>query len=113
MSTEANSGVKVQIQDQDSIKLDRFDGTNYTRWVDKMVFLLTTLNLFYALDFDLQPIPNPKEDDSPEAKLAVDKAKRDADELKCGGYILNSLTNRLYDLHRNLKTPKRFGLLSK
>ena len=85
MAIEANSGVKVHIQDQEVIKLDGFDGTNYTRWVDNMVFLLTNMNIFHVLSPDLQPIPNPKEDETPEikAKLAEEKTKRDADELKC------------------------------
>ena len=108
MATEANSEVKVHIQDQEVNKLDRFDGTNYTKWVDKIVFLLATTNIFYVLSLDLQPIPNPKEDETLEAKAksVEEKTKRDVDELKCRGYILNSVTNRLYDLYRNMKTLK-------
>lgn len=37
----------------------------------------------------------------------MDKGKREVDELKCLGHILNSLTNRLYKLYRNLMTPKK------
>ena len=108
MATEANSGVKVHIQDQEVIKLDAVDGTNYTRWVDKMVFLLTNMNIFYVLSPDLQPIPNPKEDETLEskAKSPGEKTRRDANELKCRGYSLNSLTNRLYDVYRNMKSLK-------
>ena len=28
------------IMNQELVKLDRFDGTNFTRWKDKMMFLL-------------------------------------------------------------------------
>jgi len=35
---------------QDFVKLDKFDGTNFTRWQDKMKFLLTALKIFYVLD---------------------------------------------------------------
>ena len=59
MATEANSEVKVHIQDQEVNKLDRFDGTNYARWVDKMAFFLATTNIFYVLRLALHPIPIP------------------------------------------------------
>lgn len=76
--------MKVQIQDQEVIKLDRFDKTNYARWIKIMLFLLTTVKVFCVLNSDLQPILNPNDDDSPKvkAKLITDKAKRDAKELK-------------------------------
>lgn len=73
-----------------------------------MSWLLTSLSLFYLLDPKLQPIPEPKPDDTDavKAKLATDKAKRETDEMLCRGHILNSLTTRLYDVYRNYKTPK-------
>ena len=43
----------IKVMNQDLVKLDRFDGTNYTRWQDKMTFLLTALKVHYVLDPDL------------------------------------------------------------
>ena len=53
-----------QIMKQDFIKLDHFDGTNFTCWMDKMVFLLTVLKIYYVLDLNLPPLLDPKPDDS-------------------------------------------------
>jgi hypothetical protein len=36
---------KVKFAKDVKIQLDRFDGTNYTRWMDKMVFLFTSLKI--------------------------------------------------------------------
>ena len=49
---------------QDLVKLDRFDGTNFTRWQDKLKFLLTALKIFYILDPELAPIPEPQDNDN-------------------------------------------------
>ena len=108
METELNSKVQVQLHGKESIKLDRFDGTNYTRWQDRMTWLLLSMNLHYLLDPALQPIADPKPTDSEEIKkkIAADKAKRETDEMLCRGYILNALTDRLYDVYRNYKMPK-------
>ena len=105
MEAELNP-VKFQIQESD--KLDRFDGTNYTRWADRMSWLLTALNLFYLLDPALSAVPEPTEKDNEEAvrRLGAEKAKRETDEMLCRGHILNSLSSRLYDVFRNFKTPK-------
>ncbi|XP_022715126.1 uncharacterized protein LOC111274619 [Durio zibethinus] len=69
-----------------------------------MVFLLTALKMFYVLDPNLKPIPKPTPEDSDTIKAT--RSKREEDELVCRGYILNSLSDRLYDLYRNMKTPK-------
>ena len=43
----------VKMLNHELVKLDRFDGTNFSRWKDKMKFLLTALKLFcLGLEFD-------------------------------------------------------------
>ena len=64
MEADLNPNVKVQFQDKETIKLDRFDGMNNTRWQDSMSWFLTALNLFYLLGPKLQPIPEPDPNDS-------------------------------------------------
>ena len=42
-----------KMMNQDFVKLDKFDGSNFIRWQDKMKFLLTALKIFYVLDPNL------------------------------------------------------------
>ncbi|KAL6335999.1 hypothetical protein AAG906_003626 [Vitis piasezkii] len=72
---------------QDLVRLNRFDGSNFTRWQDKVRFLLTRLNIFYILD--------------PTLASGGGKEEEEEDELICRGHILNALSDRLYDLYTN------------
>ncbi|WKA00091.1 hypothetical protein VitviT2T_018481 [Vitis vinifera] len=92
-------GETIKIMNQDLVRLDRFDGSNFTRWQDKVRFLLTALKIFYILDPTLAPLPEPKENDTPQVVAA--RKKREEDELICRGHILNALSDRLYDLYTN------------
>ena len=68
----------MQMEDEKSLKsffnpsvhLDRFDGTNFTRWKGKLFFLLTVLKVAYVLDSKLEPFPEPREDDTEVVKAA-------------------------------------------
>ena len=100
---DANATMKFLAQ-QDAVKLNQFDGTNYTRWKDKMKFLLTTLKVYYVLDPNLQSLPAATPEDTEELK--AERKNREEDEVTCRGLILNSLTDRLYDLYSPYQTPK-------
>ena len=50
------------------VKLDCFDGTNFSWWKDKMKFLLTSLQLFYVLDPNLMPFLDVSDEDTDEIK---------------------------------------------
>ena len=80
-----------------NVQLDCFDGPNFTRWKGKLFFLFTVLKIAYVLDPNLEPFSEPKEDDYD--KVKADRKKRKADEFMCRGYILNTLSIRLYDLY--------------
>ncbi|PKI50467.1 hypothetical protein CRG98_029150 [Punica granatum] len=69
---------------------------------DKMLFLLTVLNVAYVLDSNLQPLEDPAPNATPEeiAKVAELKKKREEDKFTCCGHILNTLSDRLF---RDLK----------
>ncbi|KAL6346382.1 hypothetical protein AAG906_033178 [Vitis piasezkii] len=76
---------------QNLVRLDRFDGSNFTRWQDKVRFLLTALKIFYILDPTLAPLLEPKENDTPQVVAA--RKKREEDELICYIYDLYTNTN--------------------
>ncbi|KAJ9687220.1 hypothetical protein PVL29_015897 [Vitis rotundifolia] len=97
-------GETIKIMNQDLVGLDRFDGSNFTRWQDKVRFILTALKIFYILDPTLAPLPEPKENDTPQVVAA--RKKREEDELICRGHILNALSDRLYDLYTNTNSAR-------
>ena len=87
---------------QEYVKLDRFDGQNYSRWADKIKFLLVVLKLIYVLDPNLPRIPeNPlptEEGELPDPQVILDLEKqrslrKEAEDL-CLGHIKNSLSDR-------------------
>ena len=85
-------------------KLDHFDGTNFTRWKDKLLFLLTELGVAYLLSRNLSTILEPSEKDDEETIATRKKCKED--EVRRRGYILNSMSDRLYDLFRTINSPQ-------
>uniref|UniRef100_A0A2N9I2T5 Uncharacterized protein n=1 Tax=Fagus sylvatica TaxID=28930 RepID=A0A2N9I2T5_FAGSY len=93
-----------KMMNQDFVKLDRFDGMNFTRWKDKLMFLLTELKIAYVLDPNLSKLPEPTDNDSDQLK--AQRKKREEDEVVCRGHILNTLSDRLYDLFTSMKSPK-------
>ena len=101
---ESNSLSALRFMTQDFVRLDRFDGTNFVHWQDKIRFLLTTLKVYYVLNNDLKALEEPKEDDTQE--IVKERKKREEDELICRGHILNALSDILYDLYTNTKTTK-------
>ncbi|KAF6144371.1 hypothetical protein GIB67_024598 [Kingdonia uniflora] len=73
----------------------RFDGKNFYRWEDKMVFLLKQLKFFYVLS-DICPT-TPAETLFDAAKKVLEKIQKwKDDDYLCRHHILNSLTDALY-----------------
>ena len=103
METVTDSVVNKMLN-PDVFKLDHFDGTNFTRWKDKLIFLLTELGVAYLLSPNLPAIPEQSEEENEEIK--VSRKKRTEDEIRCREYILNSLSDRLYDLFRSIQSPQ-------
>ena len=69
-----------------------------------MKFLLTALKLLYVLDSNLMPFPIVSDEDTNEIK--AQRKKQEEDELICRGHILNTLSDRLYDLYPSTKSLK-------
>jgi len=77
------------------------------------MFLLTALKISYILDPSLAPIEDPKptiEGGQPSVKAIErfnkEKKKHEKDGLLCRGHILNTLSNRLYDLFTEVKSAR-------
>ncbi|KAL5560517.1 hypothetical protein UlMin_036728 [Ulmus minor] len=103
METETTVST-IKLINQDLVRLDCFDGSNFTRWQDKLRFLLISLKIIYILDPDLPPLPEPTDEDTDEVKASI--KQREDDELIYRGHILNALSNKLYDLYTNTKSAK-------
>uniref|UniRef100_A0A2C9W0R0 Uncharacterized protein n=1 Tax=Manihot esculenta TaxID=3983 RepID=A0A2C9W0R0_MANES len=73
MESKANS-----VMNQEFVKLDRFNETNFVRRKDKMLFLLTALKISYVLDPNL-PALTPQDTDQVKAECT----KWEEDELLC------------------------------
>ncbi|KAL6544724.1 hypothetical protein OROMI_023586 [Orobanche minor] len=112
MDTEISSA-NFHLMNQEFARLDRFDRQNYTRWADKVKFMLAVLKLGYILDPELAPIPAnpiPEEGKTVDLKEISDLEKlralrRESEEL-CVGHIKNSLSDRLYDLYASVTDPR-------
>ncbi|KAJ9565841.1 hypothetical protein OSB04_001807 [Centaurea solstitialis] len=103
----------LRLMNQDIVKLDRFDGQNYTRWVERVKFLLMFLKLYYILDPDLPPIPEnpiPAAGQQPDQRAISDLEKqrqlRKEAEALCLGHIKNTLSDRLFDLYSPISDPR-------
>ncbi|KAJ0797568.1 hypothetical protein HanPI659440_Chr04g0175261 [Helianthus annuus] len=99
----------LRFMNQEFVKLDRFDGQNYTRWADKVKFMLVVLKLYYILDPDLPAIPDDplgEAGELPNEDLARQRLIRKEAEDLCLGHIKNSLSDRLYDLYAPIKSAR-------
>ncbi|TYH83661.1 hypothetical protein ES332_D02G146300v1 [Gossypium tomentosum] len=105
MATEVTIAFKMM--NQEFVKLDRFAGSNFNRWKDKVLFLLTVLNGAYVLNPNLQLMEDPNPNANPEkiTKVAELKKKREEDNFTCCGHILNTLSDRLYDFYMSMQSP--------
>ncbi|CAL8091268.1 unnamed protein product [Prunus armeniaca] len=83
-------------------KPEKFKGTDFKRWQQKMLFYLTTLNLAHILRQDA-PVSN-KDPATKETVAAID-AWTQSDFL-CRNYILNGLDDALYDVYAAFKTAR-------
>ena len=76
-------------------KPEKFNGTEFKRWQQKMLFYLTTLNLARFLQEDA---PALKEDETDRQVVAAVEAWKHSDFL-CRNYLLNGLDNTLYNVY--------------
>ena len=79
-------GETIKIMNQDLVRLDRFDGSNFTRWQDKVRFILMTLKIFYILDPTLTPLLESKKNEMSPYELWKGR-KPNIDYFKYGGCL--------------------------
>nr|GEZ81391.1 glucose-6-phosphate isomerase 1, chloroplastic [Tanacetum cinerariifolium] len=82
-----DQSVGLRMFGSNTIKLDRMDGMNFTRWKEKMKFLLTAFKVYYVLEGPPVGVMTEEE-----------QRKREQDETLCRGYILSTLTDCLKKL---------------
>jgi len=82
-------------------KSEKFDGTEFKGWQQKMLFYLTTLHLAKFLQEEDPTEPKTDRD----SVLAVD-AWTQGDFL-CWNYILNGLDGSLYNVYNSITTTKK------
>ena len=83
-------------------KPKKFNGTEFKRWQQKMLFYLTTLNLTRFLQEDA---PALKENETDRQVVATVEAWKHADFL-CRNYLLNGLDNTLYNVYCAFNTAR-------
>ncbi|GFZ14445.1 RING/U-box superfamily protein [Actinidia rufa] len=83
-------------------KPEKFNGTDFKRWQQKMLFYLNILNLARFLH---ETTPTLEEDELDVQMVAAVDAWKHADFL-CRNYILNRLDNTLYNVYSPIKTMK-------
>ena len=81
---------------------DKFNGQNFKRWQQKMLFYLTTMNLGRFVTDSEQKLKE-DEDDVQIINVVNDWIKSD---FLCRNYILNGLENSLYEIYTTKKTAK-------
>ena len=83
-------------------KPKKFNGTEFKRWQQKMLFYLTTLNLARFLQEDA---PALKENETDRQVVAAVEAWKHADFL-CRNYLLNGLDNIMYNVYCAFNTVR-------
>nr|GEZ35137.1 retrotransposon protein, putative, Ty1-copia subclass [Tanacetum cinerariifolium] len=72
-----DQSVSLRIFGNDTIKLDRINGMNFTRWKEQMKFLLTAFKVYYVLEGPHVGVMTEEE-----------QRKNEQDKTLCRGYIL-------------------------
>ncbi|KAL5749590.1 hypothetical protein ACOSP7_024193 [Xanthoceras sorbifolium] len=97
-----NPGVPASVPMNYMEKPEKFSGLNFKRWQQKMLFYLTTLNLARFL---IEEAPKPNSDELDVQVLTAIDAWKHSDFL-CRNYIMNGLSDSLYNVYATKKTAK-------
>ena len=95
---EANQNI-ASTSDNNHNRPFRFEGQFFKRWETKMMFYLSLLKVAFVLDE-----PNPKDSDLLEPARSYQAQKWEVADFNCKNYILNGLSDELYDFYAELPT---------
>ena len=106
---DQNSIIKTHVE-----KPEKFKGSDFRRWQQKMLFYLTTLHVSNVLTDDSPSPPvgiTTAEGTTPpnEAQLAEHQRAVETwntNEYNCRNYILNALDDSLYDIYSTMTTAR-------
>ena len=90
----------VTVSDNHAEKPEKFNGLNFKRWQQKMLFYLTTLKLARFLTED-----PPQVNEEDRGSLMAFDVWKSSDYL-CRNYVMNSLVDALYNVYCVKKTTK-------
>ncbi|KAL2470458.1 zinc knuckle (CCHC-type) family protein [Abeliophyllum distichum] len=96
------TGPTVTVPVNHGEKPEKFNGSNFKRWQQKMLFYLTTLNLARFL-IENAPVLQEGQGDI-QAISAVDAWKHS--DFLCRNYVMNGLADSLYNVYCTIKTAK-------
>ena len=85
-------------------KPEKFNGTDFKRWQQKMLFYSTTLSLAKFLREDSLELVEGG------SNSVVVESWKNSDFL-CRNYILNGLDNTLYNVYCAMETVKNYGII--
>ncbi|KZV48683.1 hypothetical protein F511_26131 [Dorcoceras hygrometricum] len=97
-----NSAAPVTVSVNHAEKPDKFNGLDFKRWQQKMLFYLTILNL---ATFLTEKVPTLKEGEHNAESVSTVEAWNHSDFL-CRNYVLNGLADALYNVFCEKKTAK-------
>jgi len=83
----------------------RFDGTNFKRWQNKMEFFLTIKKVAHVLKTDV-PVVSENAEKEDKEKLTIKIALLNECDYLCKNFILNGLSDDLYDYYSPYKSAK-------
>ncbi|CAA7034641.1 unnamed protein product [Microthlaspi erraticum] len=84
---------------------DKFDGTNFKQWQQKMHFFLTTLNLAKYLVETKPEVPATQEA-NPDPRVHMTLENWNQGDFLCKGYIQSRLVDQLFNVYSEVKTSK-------
>ena len=92
-------------------KPEKFKGSDFRRWQQKMLFYLTSLHLSYVLT-DSEPVDPYMMDgqnvptEAPVADYERAASQWNHNEYNCRNYILNALDDPLYDIYSSFASAR-------
>ncbi|KAI3436987.1 Toprim domain-containing protein [Psidium guajava] len=99
---QSSTSVLAPVSVHQGERPEKFNGSNFKRWQQKMLFYLTTLNLARFLTEDAPQISDGETDK--QAFNALEAWKHS--DFLCRNYVMNGLHDSLYNVYCTINTAK-------